>query len=110
LCLAGLAGTLLYLFRPVLPILFTQAQLFLMASGAQLTYPVLTLEMIDMHPQARGAAASVQTFIALGVGGMAMGLLAPVLRGDLRLLGWLSLGSGIAAWLAWRAGKGARKA
>ena len=109
LCIAGLAGTLLYLFRPSLPILFTQAQLFLMASGAQLTYPVLTLEMIDMHPKARGAAASVQTFIALGVGGMAMGLLAPILRGDLRLLGWLSLGSGIAAWLAWRAGKGRRK-
>jgi DHA1 family bicyclomycin/chloramphenicol resistance-like MFS transporter len=109
LCVAGLAGTLVYLFRPSLPILFTQAQLFLMASGAQLTYPVLTLEMIDMHPQARGAAASVQTFIALGVGGMAMGLLAPVLRGDLRLLGWLSLGSGIAAWLTWRAGKSLRK-
>jgi DHA1 family bicyclomycin/chloramphenicol resistance-like MFS transporter len=104
LCLAGVAGTAAYLFRPALPILFTQSLLFLMASGAQLTYPVLTLEMIDMHPQARGAAASVQTFIALGVGGMAMGVLAPTLHGDLRLLGWLSLATGVASWLGWRAG------
>ena len=104
LCLAGVAGTAAYLFRHALPILFTQSLLFLMASGAQLTYPVLTLEMIDMHPQARGAAASVQTFIALGVGGMAMGVLAPTLHGDLRLLGWLSLATGMASWLGWRAG------
>jgi DHA1 family bicyclomycin/chloramphenicol resistance-like MFS transporter len=110
LCVAGVAGTAMYLLRSSLPILFTQSLLFLMASGAQLTYPVLTLEMIDMHPQARGAAASVQTFIALGVGGMGMGLLAPTLHGDLRHLGWFALATGVGAWLCWRAGKALKKA
>jgi len=64
---------------------------------------VLTLEMIDMHPLARGAAASVQTFIALGVGALAMGMLAPVLHGNLALMAGISLGGSVLAWLLWRA-------
>ncbi len=65
---------------------------------------MLSLEMIDMHPRARGAAASVQSFIALGIGAVVMGMIAPMLHGDLRLLAWISLGLGVAAWIAWRAG------
>jgi DHA1 family bicyclomycin/chloramphenicol resistance-like MFS transporter len=109
LCASGVIDAVAHLFSASLPILLIQSLLFVTASGAQLTYPVLTLEMIDMYPQARGAAASVQTFIALGVGGMAMGVLAPTLHGDLRLLGWLSLGAGVAAWLGWRAGRGLKR-
>jgi hypothetical protein len=64
--------------------------------------------MIDMHPLARGAAASVQTFIALGVGGVAMGMVAPILHGNLALMAWISLGGSILAWLLWRAGSSLR--
>ncbi len=64
-----------------MPILLSQVLWFVMAFGAQLTYPILSLEMIDMHPQARGAAASVQSFIALGVGAVVMGVVAPLLHG-----------------------------
>jgi MFS transporter, DHA1 family, multidrug resistance protein len=81
---------------------------FVMAFGAQLTFPILTLEMIDMHPQARGAAASVQSFIALGVGALVMGVVAPLLRGDLALLAWISLGGSVVAWASWRAGTALR--
>jgi DHA1 family bicyclomycin/chloramphenicol resistance-like MFS transporter len=109
LCLAGIVGAAGHLLSPTLPILFDQSLLFLMASGAQLTYPVLTLEMIDMHPQARGAAASVQTFIALGVGGLAMGLLAPVLGGNLSLLSRFAVITAFSAWLGWRAGAALRR-
>ena len=104
LCASGAIGVVLHLLLGVLPVLAVQLLWFLMASGAQLTYPVLALEMIDMHPQARGAAASVQTFVALGVGGLAMGLVAPMLQGDLRLLAWLSMFLGTAGWLCWRTG------
>ncbi|HXC59384.1 MAG TPA: multidrug effflux MFS transporter [Steroidobacteraceae bacterium] len=104
LCLAGITGTVAHLWSRAVPILLIQVLLFGMASGAQLTYPVLTLEMIDMHPQARGAAASVQTFIALGLGGIAMGLIAPTLHGDLKLLAFISLATATLAWLGWRAG------
>ena len=104
LCASGAIGVVLHLLLGVLPVLAVQLLWFLMASGAQLTYPVLALEMIDMHPQARGAAASVQTFVALGVGGLAMGMVAPMLQGDLRLLAWLSMFLGTAGWLCWRTG------
>mgnify|MGYP005811199617 CR=1 FL=1 len=104
LCASGALGVALHLLLGEVPILFVQMLLFMMAGGAQLTYPVLSLDMLDMHPRARGAAASVQAFIALGVGGLAMGMVAPVLRGDLQLLAWLSLSLGVAAWLCWRAG------
>jgi len=83
---------------------------FVMASGAQLTYPVLALEMIDMYPQARGAAASLQAFIALGMGGVVMGMIAPMLHGDLRVLAWISLGGSLIAWLAWRSAETLRHA
>jgi DHA1 family bicyclomycin/chloramphenicol resistance-like MFS transporter len=89
---------------PHLPIFAVQLFLFVLASGAQLVYPVLTLEMIDMHPLARGAAASVQTFVALGVGAVAMGMIAPILHGNLALMGWISLACSILAYLLWRAG------
>jgi hypothetical protein len=70
---------------------------------------VLSLEMIDMHPEARGAAASVQSFIALGIGAFVMGMVAPMLQGDLRMLSWLSLGGGVASFIAWRAGSRLRR-
>jgi DHA1 family bicyclomycin/chloramphenicol resistance-like MFS transporter len=75
-----------------------------MALGAQLTYPVLSLEMIDMHPEARGAAASVQSFIALGIGAVVMGMVAPMLEGNLQYLALISLAGSVVAWFAWRGG------
>ena len=91
-----------------LAILLVQVLLFIMALGAQLIYPVMSLEMIDMHPRTRGAAASVQSFIALGIGAVVMGMIAPMVHGDLRLLAWISLAGSILAWLLWRWGAALR--
>jgi DHA1 family bicyclomycin/chloramphenicol resistance-like MFS transporter len=102
LCISATVMAVAHLFESELPILFIQFFLFVLASGAQLIYPVLSLSMIDMHPLARGAAASVQTFIALGVGAVAMGMIAPLLHGDLALLAWISLAGSIISWLLWR--------
>jgi MFS transporter, DHA1 family, multidrug resistance protein len=104
LCLSALLGVAAHAVLDRVPIPLTQLSWFLMACGAQLTYPVLTLEMLDMYPRARGAAASVQSFIALGVGGVVMGLLAPVLNGNLAHLAMVSLAFGLSAWLCWRFG------
>lgn len=111
LCFAGAMGVLAHAISgaaPV-PILVIQALLFCMALGAQLTYPVLSLEMIDMHPEARGAAASVQSFIALGIGALVMGMVAPMLHGNLEALAYISLAGGAAAWVAWRVGAAMRR-
>ncbi|HTQ35805.1 MAG TPA: multidrug effflux MFS transporter [Steroidobacteraceae bacterium] len=85
----------------------TQCMLFSMALGVQLSNPILSLEMLDMHPLARGAAASVQSFVTLGIGAMTAGVIAPLLHGDLRLLSAISVAVCAVAWLAWRAGQAA---
>lgn len=104
LCFSAAIGAVAHALTGDAPILLVQLLWFCMAFGAQLTYPVLSLEMIDMHPEARGAAASVQSFIALGIGAVVMGMVAPVLHGDLKLLAWISLAAGVVAWVAWRVG------
>jgi DHA1 family bicyclomycin/chloramphenicol resistance-like MFS transporter len=108
LCFSGAVGAVGHTIGGV-PIPVVQVLLFLMAVGAQLTYPVLSLEMIDMHPDARGAAASVQSFIALGIGALVMGMVAPIIHGDLKVLAWISLDTGVVAWLAWRVGTAVRR-
>lgn len=109
LCFAGAVGVVAHTaMSGGAPILLVQALWFCMALGAQLTYPVLSLEMIDMHPEARGAAASVQSFVALGIGAVVMGMVAPMLRGNLTALAWISLAGGLVAWLAWRMGSALR--
>ena len=109
LCLSGALGVIAHLFLEQVPILLVQLLWLCMALGAQITYPVLSLAMIDMHPEVRGAAASVQTFTALGVGAVVMGMVAPVLHGDLARLAWISLGMSLAALAAWRAGAALRQ-
>jgi DHA1 family bicyclomycin/chloramphenicol resistance-like MFS transporter len=109
LCFSGAVGAAGHSLLHELPVLVVQLLWFCMALGAQMTYPVLSLEMIDMHPRARGAAASVQSFIALGMGAVVMGMVAPVLHGDLKLLAWISLAAGTLAWVAWRAGTALRR-
>ncbi|MEO8307615.1 MAG: multidrug effflux MFS transporter [Pseudomonadota bacterium] len=109
LCASAVTGALAHFVTADVPILLSQVMWFFMAFGAQLIYPILTLEMIDMYPQARGAAASVQSFIALGVGAIAMGLVAPLLHGNLGYLSMISLAGSLVAWLAWRAGVSLRR-
>jgi DHA1 family bicyclomycin/chloramphenicol resistance-like MFS transporter len=109
LCASALLGALAHLVTDDVPKLVSQVLWFVMAVGAQLTYPILSLEMIDMFPRARGAAASVQSFIALGVGAVVIGLIAPLLHGNLEYLSMISLFWSVGAWLTWRAGVSLRR-
>ncbi len=70
--------------------------------GVALAFPIITLAMLDLFPQRRGAASSVQSFVSLlGISAVA-GLLAPALGFSLWSLavGALVL-SGI-GWAFWR--------
>jgi MFS transporter, DHA1 family, multidrug resistance protein len=97
---AALAQTLL----PQVPIWLTQTLWFFTAAGAQTIFPILSLQMLDMNPTRRGAAASVQTFISLGIGAFVMGVIAPAMHGNLVWLAYFSLGGSLAAIVCWRAG------
>jgi MFS transporter, DHA1 family, multidrug resistance protein len=85
------------------PIELQQALLFTMGLGAQLVFPILTLLMLDLFPQARGSAASVQSFLALMISSLTMGVIVPALHGSLMMLAAGAFVATLLAILLWRA-------
>ena len=79
------------------PIPVQQALIFVSAIGVQIISPVLALRMLDMFPQSRGAAASVQSFLSVALAAFTFGLAVPLLQNSLLAL---SAGSLVAALLA----------
>jgi DHA1 family bicyclomycin/chloramphenicol resistance-like MFS transporter len=84
------------------PRLVQQVLLFGLAFGAQFSFPILTLEMLDLFPHSRGAAASVQSFIALGFISIVMGFVAPLLEGRMLRLDAVALAGALLAFTSWR--------
>jgi MFS transporter, DHA1 family, multidrug resistance protein len=84
------------------PLLLTQFLLFILAFGTQIVFPLLFLDMLDMHPEARGTAASVQSFVALGIGTVMMGVVAPAVNGSMPQLAIVSLSCSVIGFFSWR--------
>jgi len=84
-----------------LPVWLQQIALFLSGIATQLVFPVLTLRMLDLFPQARGSAASTQSFVSLAVASLTVGILVPLVQASLMHLALLSAFSvwfGLALW------------
>jgi DHA1 family bicyclomycin/chloramphenicol resistance-like MFS transporter len=79
------------------PILLQQILLAVIAFGAQLASPTLMLRMLDLFPQARGSAASVQSCVSIAISALVFGLVSPVLSGSMLTL---ASGSFVAALIA----------
>ncbi len=71
------------------------------AAGLQLITPSIVLRMLDMFPNARGAAASVQSFVSLSLTAFAMGVLAPALQHSLLALATSTLIGHVLAVSLW---------
>ena len=84
------------------PILVQQIALFLSGVATQLVFPVLTLRMLDLFPQARGSAASMQSFVSLSVASLTVGMLVPLVQASLIHLALLSALSVWLGMLLWR--------
>ena len=84
------------------PIYLQQALLASMSLGVQLVSPVLSLRMLDLFPRARGAAASVQSFVQILISAMVFGQLSPLLSGSLLRLAVGSLVAALFAFALWR--------
>ncbi|MGQ0835941.1 MAG: multidrug effflux MFS transporter [Gammaproteobacteria bacterium] len=100
----GAAGSLLACHlasSPPIPV--QQGLLLAMGLGAQLVFPVLTLRMLDLFPDTRGSAASVQSFFALMISSLTMGLLVPALHGSLAMLTAGSFTAALLAFVLWSA-------
>lgn len=91
----------LALLAPV-PIFVQQLFIFTVAFGVQVVSPVLTLRLLDLFPDTRGAVSSVQAFVAIMIAAATMGLVVPALHGSLLLLALGSLAGALSGWGLWR--------
>jgi DHA1 family bicyclomycin/chloramphenicol resistance-like MFS transporter len=98
--LALLGGGLMILLQALVsspPILIQQVTIAIIAFGAQLAGPTLSLRMLDLFPLARGSAASVQSCVSIAISALVFGVIAPALSGSMLTL---AMGSFVAALLA----------
>lgn len=72
-----------------------------MAFGIALVSPITTLMGLDLFPAMRGAAASVQAFVALAMNAFIAGVVSPMLSGSAPRLAAGSLLMAMLGWLAW---------
>ena len=70
--------------------------------GWALMVPVVTLLVLDLHPERRGMASSLQMFIGSSANGVVAGVIAPLVMHSTRALAATSLGMlciGLVAWV-----------
>ena len=73
----------------------------LIGTGVTLAFPTLTLLMLDRFPAVRGAAASVQATISLGVSALVSGLVAPLVDASPVLLASAAAAMTVTGYLLW---------
>lgn len=84
------------------------------AFGVSLALPILTIELLDLRPEARGSVSSYQAFLTTIVNAAVAGLVSPLVSGSLLVLGVVAGGftsTALALW-AWEfhgSGAGARR-
>jgi MFS transporter, DHA1 family, multidrug resistance protein len=74
----------------------------LFAFGWALMVPVVTLLVLDLHPERRGMASSLQAFVGSSANGIVAGAIAPLVLDSTRALAIASLllmAVGLVAWL-----------
>ena len=71
------------------------------AFGWALMVPVVTLLVLDLHPERRGMASSLQAFIGASANGLVAGVVAPLVMHSTVLLALASLGMMCVGLLAW---------
>jgi MFS transporter, DHA1 family, multidrug resistance protein len=72
------------------------------AFGWALMVPVVTLLVLDLHPERRGMASSLQAVIGSTANGIVAGVVAPLVMHStlaLALTSMLMLGIGLVAWV-----------
>ena len=98
----GVLSVMLHALVDSPPILPQQVLITVVALGVQLMMPIYALRMLDMFPDARGSAASVQSCVMLGVGALVLGAVVPAISYSMELLALGSLVSAFIGFLIWR--------
>ena len=72
------------------------------ATGVQLMMPIFALRMLDLFPEVRGSAASVQSCVMLGVGAIFMGGVVPAISHSMVALSFGALAAAFIGFVIWR--------
>jgi len=99
--LMGMSLLVLVYFSGLQSIPVEELLLAVTATGLQLMTPSIVIRMLDLFPNARGAAASVQSFVSLSLTAFAMGVLAPALQHSLLALATATLIGHVTAASLW---------
>jgi DHA1 family bicyclomycin/chloramphenicol resistance-like MFS transporter len=83
------------------PVLAQQLLITVIAFGVQLASPTLNLRMLDLFPNARGSAASVQSCVSIAISALVFGLISPILSGSMLSLAEGSFCSALIAFGLW---------
>ena len=84
------------------PVFPQQVLITMVALGVQLMMPIYALRMLDMFPNVRGSAASVQSCVMLSVGALFLGAIVPAISHSMTLLALGCLVSAFIGFLIWR--------
>jgi DHA1 family bicyclomycin/chloramphenicol resistance-like MFS transporter len=98
----GTLSVMLHALMDAPPIFAQQVLITVVAIGVQLMMPIFALRMLDLFPEVRGSAASVQSCVMLGVGAVFLGGLVPALSHSMLALSVGSLGSALVGFFLWR--------
>lgn len=98
----GVLSVMLQAFVDSPPIFPQQVLITAMALGVQLMMPIYALRMLDMFPDVRGSAASVQSCVMLGVGALFLGAIVPAISHSMALLTLGALIAAMIGFLIWR--------
>jgi DHA1 family bicyclomycin/chloramphenicol resistance-like MFS transporter len=98
----GVLSVMLHLLVDSPPIFPQQVLITAMALGVQLMMPIYALRMLDMFPEVRGSAASVQSCVMLGVGALFLGAIVPAISHSMVLLALGALIAALIGFLIWR--------
>ena len=76
--------------------------IFLAGTGMGLIFPILALSVIDLAPQQRGLASSLQMFVQLMINTVVAGVASPLLSDSPLHLALGATGFFLVGWLLWR--------
>ena len=89
-------------FFPVPTLPWAVLPTVLSAFGIALVFPILTLVILDMYPQMRGTASSMQAFVGLLSNALIAGVLSPMLSDKPMHLALGAAAFSLVAYLLWR--------
>jgi DHA1 family bicyclomycin/chloramphenicol resistance-like MFS transporter len=101
IALLNLAANLLFTAR----VSWAMFPIAIFSFGWAMMVPVVTLLVLDLHPERRGMASSLQAFIGSSANGLVAGVIAPLVMHSTVMLAAASLGMmciGLSAWLVLR--------